>query len=98
MKPRRMAGIGLNVGPLRGRGKEPGVGHGPLVSCHGDCRCHGRHSYGFPVNHVAANDGGVWVTDDNLGLGNQGGFGGFNVPITELGTTSSILAVVSRAI
>ncbi|MDQ1394679.1 MAG: hypothetical protein QOF30_3656, partial [Acidimicrobiaceae bacterium] len=40
---------------------------------------------GFPVNHVAANDGGVWITNNNPGNGFRGSFGEFNAPIKQLG-------------
>jgi hypothetical protein len=42
---------------------------------------------GVPVNHVAANDGGVWLTNDNPGNGFRGTFAEFNVPVKQLGYT-----------
>lgn len=42
---------------------------------------------GIPVNHELANDGGVWVTNDNPGNGFRGTVGEFNVPIKQLGYT-----------
>jgi hypothetical protein len=36
---------------------------------------------GVPVNHVSANDGGVWLVDDTAGTG----FAEMNVPIQQLG-------------
>ncbi len=36
---------------------------------------------GYPVNHVSANDGGVWLVDDTAGTG----FAEMNVPIQQLG-------------
>ena len=38
---------------------------------------------GVPVNHVAANDGGVWLVNDT----EPGSFGEFNVPIKQLSAT-----------
>jgi hypothetical protein len=40
---------------------------------------------GFPVNHVSANDGGVWLTNDNPGSQFRGTFAEFNDPIKQLG-------------
>ncbi len=40
---------------------------------------------GFPVSHVSANDGGVWLTDNNPGAGFRGSFGEFDVPVSQLG-------------
>ncbi len=40
---------------------------------------------GFPVNHVSANDGGVWITNNNPGNGFRGTFAEFNAPIKQLG-------------
>jgi hypothetical protein len=42
---------------------------------------------GVPVNHVSANDGGVWLTNDNPGNGFRGTFAEFNVPVKQLGYT-----------
>jgi hypothetical protein len=41
-------------------------------------------SSGFPVNHVTANDGGVWLTNDNPGSGFRGTFGELDVPAGQL--------------
>jgi len=40
---------------------------------------------GFPVSHVSANDGGVWLTNNSPGGGFRGSFGEFDVPIGQLG-------------
>jgi len=42
---------------------------------------------GVPVNHVSANDGGVWLTNDNPGSGFRGTFADYNAPIKQLGYT-----------
>ncbi len=42
---------------------------------------------GVPVNHELANDGGVWLTNDNPGSGFRGTFAEFNVPVKQLGYT-----------
>ena len=42
---------------------------------------------GVPVSHVSANDGGVWLTNDNPGNGFRGSFGEFDTPVSQLGYT-----------
>lgn len=39
---------------------------------------------GIPVNHEAANDGGVWLTNDAPGSGFRGTFAEFNAPIRQI--------------
>lgn len=39
---------------------------------------------GVPVNHEAANDGGVWLTNNNPGQGFRGTFAEFNAPIKQI--------------
>ncbi len=39
---------------------------------------------GIPVNHEAANDGGVWLANDDPGNGFRGTFAEFNAPIKQI--------------
>lgn len=39
---------------------------------------------GVPVNHVSANNGGVWLTNNSATQGFPGAFGEFNVPIKQI--------------